>query len=447
MKNVLYSSTRAVTENRAPVSFSEALQTGIASDGGLFVPLSFPEARHKSVVGDSYYSHAADFMTPFISPDFSHADVLEICRRVFDFKVPLVPLAGSEWQDCFVLELFHGPTSSFKDFGAGVMGQMVGLLTKSSNNKVIVLVATSGDTGSAVAHGFSNVPNVEVVLLYPAGQVSELQEKQLIFPRRGVTACRVAGSFDTCQRLVKQAFAAPELSSLKLTSANSINVGRLIPQMTYYSWAASRVEGCPTFCVPSGNLGNLTAGTMAMKAGVKAKNFIAAHNENSFFPDELRKSNDMATRSIGNGSKRTISNAMDVGSPSNFERLRHMYSSEELRALVTGYSISDEDTKQSMRRVYEETGYIADPHTSVALESVRRFRRDQKENGPVVILSTAHPAKFASAVRANTGQEVSFPESLSQLDKRPLEELSADVMDLSDSLADLSSLILQIAGS
>lgn len=291
--------------------------------------------------------------------------------------------------------------------------------------RVTILVATSGDTGSAVADGFSGRDEADVVLLYPSGQVSPTQERQLIAARPGVRTFSVRGTFDDCQRMVKEAFLDDSFSSLRLSSANSINVGRLLPQMTYY-FEAFRKGGFDdaVICVPSGNLGNLTAGTMAALSGLPVSRFLAAHNENDFFPTYLHEGAAEYRDSI-----RTFSNAMDVGVPSNFERLRHLLPSERLAQYVWASSIGDEDTIASMRRVYEEVGYVADPHTAVGLEAARRYRIETRSDESLVVLATAHPAKFPETVQLALGAEAQRLDALADIWTQPtlVEEIEASV--------------------
>ncbi|MDX1740893.1 MAG: threonine synthase, partial [Rhodothermales bacterium] len=294
----------------------------------------------------------------------------------------------------------------FKDFGARCMaGFMAGALTDVEEKTI--LVATSGDTGSAVADGFSGFDRIHVVLLYPRGQVSPTQERQLVVRREGVTTFAVDGTFDDCQRIVKEVFAR-ENRDQRFTSANSINVGRLLPQMTYYFWAAHHLrEELFRCCVPSGNLGNLTAGVLAHLSGIGPARFLAAHNANRFFPEFLESGDETYTRSV-----QTLSNAMDVGVPSNFERLRHVLSPSAMTDLIWGTSVTDAETLATMRDVYEATGYVADPHTAVGFEAIRRHRVESGDRGPVALMSTAHPAKFPEAVRAALGFEPDVPERL-----------------------------------
>ena len=386
-----YVSTREQTQT---VTFATALLRGLAPDGGLYVPQDFP------TVSPSAWEESTDFgtmatnvLTPWLGDEIPRTELNSILRSALNFPVPLVRV-GNAW----VLELFHGPTLSFKDFGARTMARLMNRFV--DGEPLTILVATSGDTGSAVADGFSGLPNLRVAVLYPKGQVSSIQERQLIVRREGVRAFAVDGTFDDCQAMVKTLLVSP--GQLRLSAANSINVGRLLPQMLYYYWAfASGGWKAADVCVPCGNLGNLTAGVLAHLCGLPVRGFIAAHNANDGYPRYLAGEQDAFGTSI-----RTLSNAMDVGRPSNFERLRHMLSDDRMRQLIRGSSWSDGQTLASIRRVYEETGYIADPHTAVGLAAAR----DAPD--PVIVLATAHPAKFPDTIQRALG---SAPEEASGL--------------------------------
>lgn len=353
----------------------------------------------------------------WVGEELGHSETEERVRKALDFEVPLVDLGERSelYAGVHVLELFHGPTLSFKDFGARTMARFMEALLEERGETLTVLVATSGDTGSAVADGFAGQENIRVVLLYPLGKVSEVQERQLIAQRPGVEVLAVEGTFDDCQKMVKDAFVDEELADYGLSSANSINVGRLLPQMLYYLWAAGRLSGSdPSFCVPSGNLGNLTGGVLAHASGLDAPGFVAGHNANDFFPEYLAGRRDEFQPSV-----RTLSNAMDVGAPSNFERLEHMLGREEMRRLIWATSVTDALTRRRMREVYEETGYVACPHTSVGLEAAVRYRRDTGVDRPVVVLSTAHPAKFPDTVSETLGIDPPRAAALERLRDRP----------------------------
>ena len=375
------------TRGKAPaLTFDEALLQGLASDGGLYIPERVPQLP--STVwraARSFPEMAAEVLARWLQGVFPEETVSRVTAEALSFPVPLVPLGDG----LYVLELFHGPTLSFKDFGARTMARFAREVLRRRDERLLVLVATSGDTGSPV------------------------QERQLIVQRPGVQAFAVHGTFDDCQRLVKSAFADPDFSRVRLSSANSINVGRLLPQMLYYIWAVA--EGGfdeVVFCVPSGNLGNLTGGVLAALSGLPVRRFIAAHNANDFFPRFL----------AGEGpafgpSRRTLSNAMDVGAPSNFERLQALLGAS-MPERIWGTSVSDKETLQTIRRVYETTGYLADPHTAVGLEAARRYREATGDRAPLVVLATAHPAKFPEVIRQALDFEPEAPEALARLWKQ-----------------------------
>jgi threonine synthase len=404
-----YRSTRA---GEAPVPLAEALRRGLAPDGGLYVPDHVPALPDGWRDAPSFPDLAAAVLRPWL--DGAVLDAEAAVRDALNFPVPLVPLAGP-WAGVFVLELFHGPTLSFKDFGARTLARLMTRVTP-PEAPTTVLVATSGDTGSAVADGFAGLPGVRVVLLFPEGRVSPVQERQLVAERPGVTAVRVAGTFDDCQRLVKEAFADARFSGLGLTSANSINAGRLLPQMTYYVEAV-RAGGfdAAVFVVPSGNLGNLTAGVLAALAGLPVRRFVAAHNANDAFVDHLNGAPMQPRATI-----QTPSNAMDVGAPSNFERLAALLDEPARRQRIADTSVDADATRAALRAVYDEAGYVACPHTAVGLEAARRYRIAHGTDAPVVVLATAHPAKFPETVEAVLGVRLPEPDALAHLRPGPV---------------------------
>ena len=397
----LYVSTRGGGD---AVPFREALLDGLAPDGGLYVPTEIPALPDDWATASDRADLGARVLAAWL-PEMANLGAL--VEDALSFPIPLVSLGDG----VHVLELFHGPTLSFKDVGARAMARL--MADALQGEEVTILAATSGDTGSAVADGFAGVPGVRVVLLYPKGGVSDVQEQQLIVARDGVQALAVEGTFDDCQRLVKAAFAERAPGDRRLSSANSINIGRLLPQMLYTTWALRQLGEPATVVVPSGNLGNLTAATMAMRAGLPVTGFVAAHNANDGFVRFLDGADAPASASVP-----TLSNAMDVGVPSNLERLRSLFSDADLRALVHGETVTDDETLAAMRRVHDETGYVADPHTAVGLEAVRRRRADGV-SGPVIVLSTAHPAKFPDAVAEATGVTPSAPPRLARLWEAP----------------------------
>jgi threonine synthase len=384
---------------------------------------------------------ALETIKPFVQGEIPPAVLEEMVHAAYTFPAPLV-----EAGDRLVLELFHGPTAAFKDFGARFMARAFSYLRRDEERPLRILVATSGDTGGAVADGFFNVPGISVTVLYPRGRVSPLQERQIAGLGGNISALAVEGSFDDCQALVKAAFADGELRKrLELSSANSINIARLIPQAVYYAaaaglafggkisadedatprspgqrreFAAAGTAGPITFCVPSGNFGNLTAGLYAMKMGAPIRGFIAATNINKTVPEYL-DSGKYETQP----SRATISNAMDVGAPSNFERMKAHWSWEEMRGIIRGVSVSDDDTRRTIAEVHEKWGYFLDPHGAVGWRAVDILAAKDAAfsalSRPLAVLATAHPAKFAETVEPLTGP-VPVPASLKQtMDRKP----------------------------
>ncbi|RDI96582.1 threonine synthase [Meiothermus sp. QL-1] len=407
-----YFSTR--DPQKTPLSFEEALLGGLAPDGGLYLPEAIPRLSGPWRRAASLAELGVEVLKGWLQ-DPPLAELEPLVREALDFPAPLVRLE----EGLYVLELFHGPTLSFKDFGARTMARLMQHFLRKRGERRIILVATSGDTGSAVADGFAGQENIEVVLLYPKGLVSEVQERQLIVKRPGVRTFAVEGTFDDCQRLVKSAFTDPELKHLPLSSANSINIGRLLPQALYYLWAAAQGHlEAANFCVPSGNLGNLTGGVLAALMGLRVPRFLAAHNANPYFPDFLAG---RAEPFRFPPTVPTLSNAMDVGAPSNFERLYHLLGPERLREWVWGTTVSDPATLERMQRTYEQYGYLACPHTAVGLEAVHRYRMYTGDPTPIVALSTAHPAKFPDAVRKALGIEPPQEARLEALKDRPVQ--------------------------
>ncbi|MBM3162890.1 MAG: threonine synthase [Chlorobi bacterium] len=408
---MIYFSTNKTS---VPVSIKKATLEGLAPDGGLYVPSEIPcfSAPEIALLEEGNFSSVAfaiakKFICGEIPPD-QLSDMIDSC---FPFDTPLVRLE----EGTFIEELFSGPTLAFKDYGARFLARLAGYFASEDNRLITVLVATSGDTGSAVAYGFQGIPNTRVVLLYPSGKVSRLQEQQLTTAGGNVHALEVQGDFDDCQRLVKQAFVDPDLKDrLTLTSANSINISRLIPQSFYYAWASLHLKAeygldRPVFSVPSGNYGNLTAGVLARMMGFPIGHFVAASN-----------ANDSVTRYLDDGryeprpTVTTLSTAMDVGNPSNFARLKHFYANDH-RAMgtdITGISVSDEATGKTIRDLFRRYGYIADPHTAVGFHALEEYRKTTGNTAPGIVLSTAHPAKFLEVIEPVLERKIDIPERL-----------------------------------
>ncbi len=406
----LYSTNDPVTR----YSLKEAILQGLPPDNGLFMPDFIP------VLPDSFFSNiqnlsfteiAYEVACSWLEDDLDTSSLQEIVQDVFSFEIPLVQVT----QKSFCLELFHGPTLAFKDFGARFMARLMAHLLRGSDVKPCILVATSGDTGSAVAHGFFQAPGIDVVILYPSGKVSEIQEKQLTTMGGNIAALEIDGTFDDCQRLVKAAFLDRDLKSHRhLTSANSINIARLIPQSFYYFQAYAKLKhlNTPIVCsVPSGNFGNLMGGLLAKRMGLPIHRFIAANNENKIFFDYLLSGEFQPKPSVA-----TISNAMDVGNPSNFARIVDLYNHDlkELCKHVLGYTFGDENTKNAISQVYKKTGYIMDPHGAVGYLGLQEYYKvDSASVG--VFLGTAHPAKFLNVVEPLVSEPIVIPDRLSEV--------------------------------
>lgn len=399
------------TAGRSPaVSLESALFSGPAPDGGLYVPERLPSLDVGSL-GESLVARACRVAHALFEEDVPSEGLDAIVRESLSFEIPLVAVEDG----VFCLELFHGPTLAFKDVGARFMARLMLYVLERRGTEATVLVATSGDTGSAVAQAFHGLSSVRVIVLYPRNRVSTLQRRLFTTLGRNVAALEVDGSFDDCQRLVKRAFADESLRGKRsLVSANSINVARLLPQSFYYFHAhgelSSRGLHEPIFSTPSGNFGNLTAGLMAKRMGLPARRFVAATNRNDVVPHYLE-----TTRFEPRASVTTISNAMDVGDPSNFARILWLYggSHEAIGRDVLGASYSDPATRDAIRDVYDRTGYVLDPHSAIGyLGGVEARARLGETRTPVVFLATAHPAKFREIVEEVLERELPLPEAL-----------------------------------
>ncbi|HEX4545180.1 MAG TPA: threonine synthase [Candidatus Acidoferrum sp.] len=387
------------TSRQAPLtSLRGAVLRGLAPDGGLYMPVEI--ARHspeelEEFRGLPFTEVCFRVARPFATPDVPEEVLWQVVSEAINFPVKLVSLSAG----LHILELFHGPTLAFKDFGARFMARLMGYLVRGESRPLTVLVATSGDTGSAVAHGFLGVPGIRVLILYPSKRISEAQEKQFTTLGENITALEVAGTFDDCQRLVKQAFSDAELNKRAwLTSANSINIGRLLPQMFYHVAAYRQlpVASVPLIVsVPSGNFGNLTAGIFAKRIGLPVAKYVASTNANDVVPEYLR-TGEFHPRAA----QATYSNAMDVGSPNNFPRLLDLCRGrlEYVQKEIWGHGATDEETLGAMKRLYERFGYIADPHTAVGLLGWEAYKREHPDPAQGLVLATAHPAKFADVV-------------------------------------------------
>jgi threonine synthase len=407
-------------------SLKEAVMKGLPDDNGLFVPENIPvlpasffERLPRMSFSEIAYEVASHLFEGYIP----ESDLKQIIANSITFPAPLVKLSANT----FVLELFHGPSLAFKDFGARFMAQLMGYFNRSEEKDLVILVATSGDTGGAVAAGFHNTAGIKVVILYPSGRVSSLQEKQLTTLGGNVMAIEIEGSFDDCQALVKQAFLDKQLTdTIRLSSANSINIARLIPQSFYYFEAYKQLgdhASAPVFVVPSGNFGNLTAGLLAKKMGLPIAHFVAATNTNDIVPNYLATARYEPRPSLA-----TISNAMDVGNPSNFYRMVSLYMDEmapvalerstwnNMKSELSGYSFDDESTKDAMQRAYKTFDhYVFEPHGAVGLLGWEAYLKDHPGRATGIILATAHPSKFLDVVEETLSLEITVPDRLAQL--------------------------------
>ena len=402
----------------SPLSFTslaDAIMKSLPEDNGLFMPETIPALSpefFENIERSSFSEIAFEVAKQYLSPDLSLKEIREITDDAINFPVPLVELE----KGTFMLELFHGPTLAFKDVGARFMSRTMALLNKNQSKKLTILVATSGDTGSAVANGFYKVEGIEVIILYPSGKVSPLQEKQLTTLGGNITALEIKGTFDDCQRMVKLAFLDTSLrEKYRLSSANSINIARLIPQSFYYFDAFRQLKdkSAPVyFSVPSGNFGNLTAGLLAKRMGLPIAAFIASTNENNSVPRYLNSGEYEPTHTIA-----TISNAMDVGAPSNFARMNHLYheSVDEMRSDITGYYFSDTDTRSEMINTYSRYRYMLDPHAAVGLLGWKEFKKSAPDHAQGIVLETAHPTKFIDVVKETLNIEPEIPKALADL--------------------------------
>jgi threonine synthase len=399
------------------VDLEEAVFRGLPPDNGLYMPYNIPKlpASFFAKIGQlSMQEIAFEVCKALMDDEITDEDLKIIVNRAITFDAPLVETRPNN----YILELFHGPSMAFKDFGARFMASLMGFYLEKSKKKIKILVATSGDTGGAVAQGFYNTPNIEVVILYPSGKVSDIQEQQLTTLGGNVTALEIDGSFDDCQSLVKQAFLDKELSTtFNLASANSINISRLIPQSFYYFYAFAQLQKLGNklpvvFSVPSGNFGNLSAGLIAYKMGLPVRHFVAATNVNDVVPRYLESGKYEPIKS-----KETISNAMDVGNPSNFVRMRLLAGDEwpEASKIIKGFAYDDIETREKMKEVYANWQYIMCPHTAVAQLGADEYKNSIDRGIATVVLSTAHYAKFMPEVEPTLGFSPTIPERLSEL--------------------------------
>lgn len=384
-------------------SLKEAVFMGLAPDGGLFMPAEYPEIHRSNIIDSAsagFAGLAFQLALPFLEEDIDDDTIREIIESSFDFDIPLRPITDS----IYALELFHGPTLAFKDVGARFMARLMAELN-SDNKDITILVATSGDTGGAVASAFHGIENIKVTVLYPDGKVSEFQRKQFTTLGDNINCLAVEGNFDDCQRLVKEAFNDKELrKKTRLSSANSINIGRWLPQSFYYHWGLIQWNRefsgiSPLIAVPSGNYGNLAAGMLAYYSGVPVSGFIAASNINNTVPEYLETGVYSPRKSTP-----TVANAMDVGDPSNFERIRYMGGSrDQLRSVISAYTFTDQEITGCISEVFEETGYVLDPHSATGYLALKKSGQEG------FFIATAHPVKFLDVIPENVRKHVELP--------------------------------------
>ncbi|KAF0151229.1 MAG: threonine synthase [Ignavibacteria bacterium] len=414
-------------------SFEEAITKGLADDGGLFMPESIPNLGKEFIQNlekKSFVEIAIEVSKHFVCNEIPQSKLEEIISDAINFPAPIIEIN----KNLFVLELFHGPTLAFKDFGARFLAKIMGYFAQKKKSHLNILVATSGDTGSAVANGFYNTQGINVYILYPKGKVSKIQERQLTSLDKNITALEIDGTFDDCQRLVKTAFVDLELNNkMNLSSANSINIARLLPQSFFYIEAFKQIydKSLPVvFSVPSGNLGNITAGLLAKKMGLPIHKFIGATNKNDVFTEFIKSGNFKPRASV-----LTLSNAMDVGNPSNLSRIIDLYSNsiDEIRNDIYSATFTDVQTRETVKRVYKEYDYIIEPHGAVGYLALEKFLKENSEQKfSSVVLETAHPAKFKDEVEQELSVEVEIPERLAKClsKEKKAVELSSEYKEL-----------------
>lgn len=402
------------------VSFQEAVFNSLPQDKGLYMPEHIPQLDPYFIKNIQQYSLQEIALTvakALIGDDIPEEDLQAIVEDAINFDAPVKFLSA----DTAVLELFHGPSYAFKDFGARFMSRVMGYFSKKGDKLLDVLVATSGDTGGAVALGFLGVEGTRVTILYPKGKVSKVQEEQLTTNGQNIRALEVDGTFDDCQALVKQAFNDSALNQeLRLTSANSINISRLIPQTFYYFWAYAQLKAQGidevVFTVPSGNFGNIGAGLLAYRMGLPVKQFVAGTNVNDTVPRFLQSGAYEPKPSV-----QTLANAMDVGNPSNWVRIQDLFHHNlgELRSVISSYTYNDEETVEAMKELYNKYNYIACPHTAIAYLAAEAYKAGSPGEYASVFLSTAHPCKFPDAIAADIFEKVALPEGAEVLAGKP----------------------------
>ena len=412
---MIYSS---LNNNSSKVSFKEAVISGLAPDKGLYFPEKIPKLQNsfiKNIEDLTEYEIAYESILPFIKSDIPKNELKKIIYETLSFKFPLIKIS----ENIHSMELYHGPTLAFKDVGARFMARCLGYFNKEKKSKEItVLVATSGDTGGAVADGFLDVKGINVIILYPSKKVSKIQEKQLTTLGKNISAVEVNGTFDDCQAMVKKSFLDKDiLKSIRLTSANSINIGRWLPQMFYYFFAYKELKKFNkpiVISVPSGNFGNICAGLLAKKMGLPIDHFIAATNINDVVPRYLKTSKYSPKSSI-----QTISNAMDVGDPSNFIRISKIFDNnyKVIKSNLSGFKFEDKKTKEAIKEIYKDSNFIADPHGAVGYLGLKKYLKNHN-NKIGVFMETAHPIKFIDVVENTLDIKLKLPERIKKILKK-----------------------------
>ena len=426
----------SLNHNSQPVDFKTAVMNGLAPDKGLYFPeevISLPKKITDNIKSIDDHELCYEVIKGYIGEDFSKDELIQIIKKTIDFKIPLNKIGDNP---IYSLELFHGPTLAFKDIGAKFLALCMDKIKNDFNSKgITVLVATSGDTGGAVAKGFEGLDGINVCILYPKGRISEVQEKQITTNDKNIIAFEVNGDFDDCQKMVKDAFNDLEIKSkITLTSANSINIARWLPQMFYYFLAIKKMdnENDNIFSVPSGNFGNICAGILSKEIGLNIKLFLASTNINKTVPEYLESGIYSPEKT-----KPTISNAMDVSDPSNFVRIQKIFNNDiqKIKKMIKTYSFNDNQTREAIKDVYNRNNYLMDPHSAIGYLGIKSYLSNHSTNSSGIFLSTAHPIKFKEQVEKSIGKEIPMPSRLKGImgkSKRSIEINSYN--DLKDQL-------------
>ena len=426
----------SLNHNSQPVDFKTAVMNGLAPDKGLYFPeevISLPKKITDNIKSIDDHELCYEVIKGYIGQDFSKEELIQIIKKTIDFKIPLNKIGDNP---IYSLELFHGPTLAFKDIGAKFLALCMDKIKNDFNSKgITVLVATSGDTGGAVAKGFEGLDGINVCILYPKGRISEVQEKQITTNDKNIIAFEVNGDFDDCQKMVKDAFNDLEIKSkITLTSANSINIARWLPQMFYYFLAIKKMdnENDNIFSVPSGNFGNICAGILSKEIGLNIKLFLASTNINKTVPEYLESGIYSPEKT-----KPTISNAMDVSDPSNFVRIQKIFNNDiqKIKKMIKAYSFNDNQTREAIKDVYNRNNYLMDPHSAIGYLGIKSYLSNHSTNLSGIFLSTAHPIKFKEQVEKSIGKEIPMPSRLKGImgkSKRSIEINSYN--DLKDQL-------------